>query len=206
MPPGRPAVDLTGAKSNWLEVVARAGTDSNGTALWRVHCHACGDDATITGTAFRNGAKSCGCARHGRRGQEPPFPQYRKQPSGTTLTGQERTKREEAAAGAAGVALDPPGPDDRCAYRPTDWGSGRVQLVPACGRPSAYAGFDLCAEHAAVARDAGASSYVRHSAELVALDLASEITGGCARCGARWTVRADQAPQRFEIHRRECAA
>jgi hypothetical protein len=143
--------------------------------------------------------------KHRRRGPEPPFPPYKRQPSGTTLTSRERVKREEAAAAAAGVALEPPGPDDRCAYRPTDWsGGGRSRPVPACGRPTAYAGFDLCAEHAHTARDAGASSYVHHSADLVALDMAAEITGGCAACGETWTVRAGDAARRFREHLPRC--
>jgi hypothetical protein len=190
-----------------MEVVSRAGSDGRGNALWLVRCHACGEDFTITGNAFRSGSqKSCGCMKHRRHGPEPPFPPYRRQPAGTTLTTRERAKREEAAAGAAGVALEPPGPDDRCAYRPTDWSrAGRSQPVPACRRPSAYAGFDLCAEHASTARDGG-SSYVHHSAELVAIDMASELTGACAACGETWTVRAGEAARRFREHREACEA
>jgi hypothetical protein len=146
--------------------------------------------------------------RRVRRGApDPPFPPYRKQPAGTTLTSRERVKREEAAAGAAGIALEPPGPDDRCAYRPTDWTrGGRSQPVPACGRPSAYAGFDLCAEHAATARDAGASSYVHHSAELVAVTLAEGLVGSCAACGESWSTTAREASARFRAHRETCDA
>jgi hypothetical protein len=202
----RPAIDLTGAKSHWLEVVHRAGSDGRGNALWRCRCHGCGEDFTITGNSFRSGSqRSCGCMRRVRPLPEPPFPAYRRQPAGTTLTTRERAKREEAAAGAAGVALEPPGPDDVCAYRPTDWSrGGRSQPVPACGRPSAYAGFGLCPAHASTARDSGASSYVHHSADLVALDMAAEITGGCAACGETWTVRAGEAARRFREHLPRC--
>jgi hypothetical protein len=197
---GRPAVDLTGAKSHWIEVVSRVGSDSRGNALWTALCHACGGEFEITGNAFRCGSqRSCGCMRRVRPAPEAPFPAYRRRPAGTTLTTRERAKREEAAAGAASVRLVPPRPEDVCTYRPDDFGGGGSRPVPVCGRPAAYAGFGLCADHLSTARDAGASSWVQHSPELVALDMAATITVRCAEC-PDWS-RETTARESSAVHR-----
>jgi hypothetical protein len=201
---GRPAVSMVGFKTAWLEVIEAAGS-RDGSALWRCRCHGCGrDDHVATGTALRSGdRKSCGCMRWSR--DDPPFPVARpaRRPAGTTLSGRERDKRAEAAAGATAVTLEPPGPDDVCQYRQLSDGE-TSRRPPVCGRPTVAQGHEYCSTHAGVARDGGSGSYVLHTAEAVAATLAEGIVGGCADCGARWATTARKASARFRKHRETC--
>lgn len=58
----RVVIDVTGQTFNKLTVVARAGTNKFGMALWHCTC-ACGNKAIAAGPALRRGSKtSCGCA------------------------------------------------------------------------------------------------------------------------------------------------
>lgn len=53
--------DLTGQKFGRLTVIERAGSNSNGRALWRCHCE-CGNEIIRTGnTLLQGNTKSCGC-------------------------------------------------------------------------------------------------------------------------------------------------
>jgi hypothetical protein len=203
--PGRPAVSMVGFRSAWLEVVEAAGS-RDGSALWRCRCHGCGrEDFVATGTVLRSGdRKSCGCMRWSR--DEPPFPVARpaRRPSGTTLSGRERDRRAEAAAGAAAVTLEPPGPDDRCVYREL-YGFEEGRLPPVCGRPALARGMEYCDVHRGLARDRGGGSFVEHTAEAVAATWAEGLVQGCARCGESWPTTAREAAARFREHRAACA-
>lgn len=56
-------IDLTGQKFGRLAVIARAGSNSKGNALWLCQCE-CGKEHIAVGWRLKNGdIKSCGCYR-----------------------------------------------------------------------------------------------------------------------------------------------
>jgi hypothetical protein len=59
------ALDLTGQRFGYLEVIERAGTNERGQALWLCKCHRCGNLQPFTATILRiGGAATCGCSKH----------------------------------------------------------------------------------------------------------------------------------------------
>lgn len=54
-------IDLTGRRFGYLTVIKRAGSSSNGNALWLCRCD-CGTERILKGEYLRNGRKrDCGC-------------------------------------------------------------------------------------------------------------------------------------------------
>lgn len=54
-------IDMTGQRFGKLTVIARAGSEKNGNALWLCRCD-CGEETVTSGHRLRSGdKKSCGC-------------------------------------------------------------------------------------------------------------------------------------------------
>lgn len=54
--------DMTNYENNTIKVLQRAGSDSQGVALWECQCKICGNIFLTKGSTIRNGAtRSCGC-------------------------------------------------------------------------------------------------------------------------------------------------
>jgi hypothetical protein len=80
-------IDLTGRRLGRLTVLARAGSDPRGRALWLCHCE-CGAEKAVQGSALAKGRiVSCGCwvrealrvsgRKNRRHGQSRGTPEYR---------------------------------------------------------------------------------------------------------------------------------
>lgn len=63
----KPLKDLTKISNEYIDVLEKLEAIGKGHYKWRIFCHACEREGTLTTTGIKNGAKSCGCRRNNKK-------------------------------------------------------------------------------------------------------------------------------------------